>query len=115
MPSLTNSFVTSNGLNMRTEIRTERRIELAMEGGHRYWDLIRWKEAEIELPKPTLGTKLLTAEYQHITSSIVIDADSFVVVQDASKRSFKPERDYLWPLPTRDLGLNLSLTQNPNW
>jgi hypothetical protein len=31
---------------MRDELRRERRVELAQEG-HRYWDLIRWKTAEI--------------------------------------------------------------------
>ena len=44
MPKLTNAFVNSNGLNMRTEIRRERKVELAFEG-HGYWDLIRWKTA----------------------------------------------------------------------
>ena len=115
MPPLTNSFIATNGLDMRTEIRTERRVELAMEGGHRYWDLIRWKTAEIELPKPTLGVKLLPKEHKNISAQLVINSDSIVVVQDASKRSFNPQRDYLWPLPTRDLGLNLNLTQNPKW
>jgi len=111
---LTNSFVTANGLNMRTELRTERRVELAMECGHRYWDLIRWKEAENELPKSILGTKLFPKEHSG-TASIKINQDSIVVVQDASKRSFDTARDYLWPIPTKELGLNPNLGQNPNW
>lgn len=56
LPLLTNAFVNANGLNMRDEIRRERSIELAYEG-FRYWDLLRWKTAEIELPKPILGRK----------------------------------------------------------
>ncbi|HAZ00664.1 MAG: hypothetical protein A2W90_14405 [Bacteroidetes bacterium GWF2_42_66] len=116
MPALTNSFVTSNGLDMRTEIRTERRVELAMEGGHRYWDLIRWKMAETELPKSILGSKLFPKEQPNTAGlKLALTADSMVVVQDASKRSFDPGRDYLWPLPTTDLGLNPNLTQNPKW
>src|SRR5690606_4799517 len=35
MPPLTNAFVTANGLDMRTEIRRERTIELAFEGFRR--------------------------------------------------------------------------------
>ena len=111
---LTNALVTANGLNMQTEIRTERRVEFAMECGHRYWDLIRWKEAENELPKSILGTKLFPKEHSG-TTSIVINQDSIVVVQDASKRSFDTARDYLWPIPTKELGLNPNLGQNPNW
>lgn len=111
---LTNDLAAGNSLDMRTEIRTERRVELAMECGHRYWDLIRWKEAENELPKSILGTKLFPKEHAG-SESIVINQDSIVVVQDASNRSFDTGRDYLWPLPTKELGLNPNLTQNPNW
>ena len=45
MPPLTNAFVKGNGLDMRTEIRRERTIELAFEGFRRD-DLRRWKTAE---------------------------------------------------------------------
>lgn len=113
MPALTNAFVTTNGLDMRNEIRRERRIELAVEGQHRYWDLIRWKTAEIELPKLILGARFFANEFEKATPKL--DAQGYIIVQEAAKRKFNPERDYLWPLPTRDLGLNLSLTQNPLW
>ena len=46
MPKLSNSFVTTNGLNMRTEIRRERTVELFLEG-FRIDDLKRWKTAEM--------------------------------------------------------------------
>jgi hypothetical protein len=113
MPALTNNFVSSNGLDMRTEIRRERRIELAFEG-LRYWDLLRWKMAETELPQAIIGVKYFPAEQgqlddPHLTS------DGFVITQDAGKRHFNPERDYLWPIPTQELGLNPKLTPNPKW
>jgi len=113
MPALTNGFVSSNSLDMRTEIRRERRIELAFEG-FRYWDLLRWKTAETELPQAITGAKYFPAEQgqlddPHLTS------DGFVITQDASKRHFNPERDYLWPIPTQELGLNPNLTPNPKW
>jgi hypothetical protein len=112
MPVLTNAFVADNGLIMRDEIRRERRIELAFEG-HRYWDLIRWKQAEIELPKAVIGSKYFPAEHGNL--NLNLDANGYVIVQDASKRQFNPSRDYLWPLPLQELGLNVNMTPNPNW
>jgi len=114
MPALTNAFVAANSLDMREEIRRERRIELAVENDFRYWDLIRWKTAEIELPKPVLGARYFPKEQSGITNPR-LTADSVVIVQDASKRKFDPKRDYLWPIPLTDLGLDLNLTQNEGW
>lgn len=110
---LTNAFVEANGLNMRDEIRRERRVELAMEG-YRYWDLIRWKTAEIELPKPIVGNYFFAAEFGTQVKPL-LTVDNYILVQEARFRSFKPERDYLWPFPTNELALNPALKQNPNW
>ena len=115
MPHLTNAFVAANGLNMREEIRRERRIELGMEG-FRYDDLLRWKTAEVELPKEILGVRLFAAEYPGVDPSIVnITQDSIVIAEPASKRSFDPSKHYLWPLPLNQLALNPNLEQNSNW
>lgn len=116
LPALTNTFVTSNGLNMREEIRRERRVELALEG-FRYWDLIRWKTAEIELPKPVLGNKIFddfNLSDDEI-NALNFDSEGNILLQDASLRQFDPSKDYLFPFPTDQLGLNQSLEQNPNW
>ncbi len=110
---LTNAFVTTNGLNMREEIRRERRIELAQEG-HRYWDLIRWKTAEIELPKPVLGNYFFRTEFGANTPAI-LTPDGFILVTAANFRRFDPAKDYLWPLPLNEISLNPNLKQNPNW
>lgn len=110
---LTNAFVTTNGLNMRDEIRRERRIELAQEG-HRYWDLIRWKTAEIELPKPVLGNFFFKTEFGANTPA-VLTPDGFILVTAANFRKFDPAKDYLWPLPLNEISLNPNLKQNPNW
>lgn len=110
---LTNDFVTTNGLNMREEIRRERRIELAQEG-HRYWDLIRWKTAEIELPKPVLGNFFFKSEFG-ATTPAVLTPDGFILVTAANFRRFDPAKDYLWPLPLNEISLNPNLKQNPNW
>lgn len=113
VPPLTNELVQANGLNMETEIRRERTIELAFEG-FRYWDLLRWKTAETVLPQPLLGSRFFPADMPPQPSA-QYDSKGFSIWEPASKRSFNPQRDYLWPLPTRELGLNKNLTQNPGW
>lgn len=110
---LTNAFVTANGLNMRDEIRRERRVELAQEG-HRYWDLIRWKTAEIELPKPVLGNYFFKTEFGTATT-VNLTPDNYILVTAANFRKFDPAKDYLWPLPLNEISLNPNLKQNPNW
>lgn len=116
MPHLTNAFVSGNELNMRNEIRRERRVELAMEG-FRYDDLLRWKTAETELPKPLLGARLFPDEYPQVDpSSVNLTVDGFIIAEPASKRSFDPAKNYLWPIPVNQIALNPEhITQNPNW
>jgi hypothetical protein len=115
MPHLTNGFVTANSLNMREEIRRERRVELGMEG-FRYDDLLRWKTAEVELPKPLLGVRVFKAEYPGINpSTLTMTTDSIIIAEQADKRDFDPAKNYLWPLPLNQTALNPNLAQNPNW
>lgn len=113
VPPLTNDFVQSHGLNMQAEIRRERTVELCFEGFH-YWDLLRWKTAEQELPQSLLGTKYFPEEMPTV-SNPPLDANGFIILEDKTKRNFQSNRDYLWPLPTKEIGLNPKLTQNPNW
>ncbi|MCM4168374.1 SusD-like protein P25 [Arenibacter antarcticus] len=76
----------------RNILRLERRIEFAGEGLY-YKDIIRWKTAETVLNADGL------------------DKDGNVI----EKRSFNATRDYLWPLPDRDILLNTNLEQNPGY
>lgn len=110
---LTNAFVTANGLDMREEIRRERRVEFAQEG-FRYWDLIRWKTAEIELPKAVLGNYFFKSEFGTSTA-VLLTPDNYILVQNASTRKFDPARDYLFPIPLNEISLNDQLKQNPGW
>lgn len=110
---LTNALVTANDLSMRDEIRRERRVELAQEG-FRYWDLNRWKTAEIELPKPVLGNFYFKTEFG-TAAAVNLTPDNYILVQAASFRKFNPAKDYLWPLPINEIALNQSLKQNPGW
>ena len=111
---LSNAFINSNvGLKMQDEIRRERRVEFAVEG-FRYWDLIRWKTAEIELPKSVLGNYFFKDEFGTLTA-VKLTPDNYIINQEARFRKFNPARDYLWPFPVNEIALNPSLEQNPNW
>jgi hypothetical protein len=121
MPKLTNAFVNGANpanvkLNMLDEIRRERRIELAGEG-FRYFDLIRWKTAETELPQIVLGAKFQQSEYPDVIvgKDITLDANGFIVSQTAASRSFNSPKNYLFPIPLGQMALNPNLTQNPGW
>lgn len=115
MPNLTNSFVSQNNLNMLEEIRRERRVELAFENGHRYWDIIRWKIAEKVLPQAQKGVRYFATDYAQPLDNPNLDNNNHIIAQPESSRTFNPKRDYLWPLPTTELGLNDDLEQNPEW
>lgn len=117
LPNLTNGFVGSNGLDMREEIRRERRVELAAEF-FRYDDIIRWKTAENELPQEILGAKFDKDAYPSIdieAGDLKLNNNGFVLIQSKETRQFKPDKDYLFPLPLREISLNDNLKQNPNW
>jgi hypothetical protein len=128
MPHLTNAFVTANGLDMRTEIRRERTVELAFEG-YRWDDLRRWKTAETELPKSLLSIKITGTQWNSPEITIGVNStpglfynlpaskleNGFLVLQPSSQRSFDPSKDYLLPIATQQIMLNPKLVQNPGW
>ncbi|MGQ8335512.1 RagB/SusD family nutrient uptake outer membrane protein [Sunxiuqinia sp. A32] len=57
-------------VDFRAVVKHERRVELAFED-HRYWDLLRWKDAEQVLNQPIKGVKVTadgeSLSYQEIT------------------------------------------------
>ncbi|MGN6195443.1 MAG: RagB/SusD family nutrient uptake outer membrane protein [Ginsengibacter sp.] len=120
MPPLTNEFVNQNGLNMLTEIRRERTVELAFEGFRRD-DLRRWKTAETVLPQAIKGVKFVGTEYQQkypnlkIGTDIQVDNNGFIIAEPSSARQFLP-RHYLNPIPLQQIQLSQGkLVQNPGW
>ena len=117
LPALTNSFVSTNGLDMRTEIRRERTIELFLEG-FRFDDLRRWKNAETEMPMALEGVLWRGTQYDTDSRWGDIDfpqnGDGYIIVEPTGKRKFE-EKHYLFPLPTRQILLNPNLEQNPGW
>jgi hypothetical protein len=103
-------FTTANALefkatwtqdDLRKIIRNERRVELALEGT-RVFDIRRWKIAEEVLNVYPHGAK-------YGPSSI----DNGYIRLD--KRSFNPNRDYLFAVPQAQKDLNLNLGQNPGY
>lgn len=89
---------------MRERIKHERRIELAFEE-HRFWDLLRWKDAELNLNRPLYGIRATKVGDR-------FDYEEFTVHQ----RIFDASKMYLYPIPYSEIARsNGMLTQNPNW
>ncbi len=87
--------------DMTNIIRRERRAELAMEG-LRTDDIRRWKTAETVLNGFAHGAKFGDA-----------GVDNGYI--RAQKRQFDPAKNYLWPIPASEIGLDPNLTQNPGY
>ena len=101
------------GLDLRTEIRRERRIELALEG-QRYYDILRWKQGDL-LAQDVKGMKknLVESFNQQYVATIATDASGYFVVNTG--RKFIAPKNYLWPIPITQLQRNPVLGQNPGW
>ena len=113
MPKLSNSFIATNGLNMRTEIRRERTVELFLEG-FRIDDLKRWKTAETEMPQDQLGVKITGTWYETNWAAQARPLNSEGCIIMYSGRTWA-QKNYLYPLPQDQRQLNPNLTQNPGW
>lgn len=91
--------------DFRATLKHERRIELAFED-HRYWDLLRWKDAGSVLNQPVYGvvvTKNTTGNfaYQQIT---------------VAPRVFHAPTNYLYPFSQQEiLNSKSTLQQNPGY
>jgi starch-binding outer membrane protein, SusD/RagB family len=86
---------------LRSIIRRERRCELALEG-LRIFDIRRWKSA-----------KTVLNCYPHGARFGETGIDNGYIRLD--KRTFNPDRDYLWAIPQSQRDIDENLTQNPNY
>ena len=86
---------------LRTEIRNERRVELAMEG-LRIFDIRRWR----------IGEEVLNG-YAHGARFGPTTTDNGYLRAD--QRSFDPAKHYLWPIPRDERLINPNLSQNPGY
>lgn len=89
--------------SFRKAVKHERRVELAFED-HRYWDLLRWKDAMEVLNNPILGVKVAkngnTFSYE---------------VAEVATRTFY-ERNYYLPFLRSEIeNSNNTLEQNPQY
>ena len=105
IPTVSSVYPGLSKETMRTVIRRERRVELAFEN-KRYWDLLRWKTAEVNLNK-TLRAMQVQVSGGNTTYTIVDAA--------RGKRTFNAGRNYILPIPVDALSQNKSMTQNPNY
>lgn len=86
---------------MRLALRNERTVELAFEGT-RYFDILRWKIAEEVMKGNVKGMRY-------------VSNGGVKVVQMDMVREFNAQRDYLWPVPSKQLKLSPKLGQNDNY
>lgn len=95
-------------VEFRSIVKHERRIELAFEDA-RYWDLRRWKQAEINLNAPIHRLKitrnsLTTNDFKYEPNLII------------ENRVFDAARMYFYPIPQVEIDKAAGvLIQNPNW
>ena len=98
------SVTTVDPAAFRTALKHERRIELAFED-HRYWDLLRWKDAEVVLNQPIQGMQVTMnggiAAYQPL---------------NVANRIFHAPANYYFPFAYSDVAIsNGTLIQNPGY
>jgi hypothetical protein len=96
-----NKLPALSGTALENKIRNERQVELCLEG-HRYYDVRRWKIANITENKPLMGVK--------ITKNGNTKTYNYFQVQT---RVFKPEH-YLLPIPKTEMN-RTKLVQNPDY
>ncbi|MBS0026995.1 RagB/SusD family nutrient uptake outer membrane protein [Chitinophaga sp. 22321] len=94
-----------NQATMREKIRDERRHEFVAEH-KRYFDILRWKTAEIVLNKPAYGIN------QNEKAAI---GDWTQPAFKAQDRTFNPLKHYTWPIPQEALDKNKNLVQTNSW
>ena len=93
--------------DLRQRIRNEWRVEFALEGGKRQWDIRRWGIAIDVMNKPRYGLK-----YEINGDQCILYQGSQQAVGEAT--AYK-EHNYVYPVPQKEIDLNPSLTQNPGY
>ncbi len=97
-------------IKLREIIRNERAVELACEGGIRYWDLARWRIAHEELNRNFYGMKI-TNDPENYNGKYIINEEGHIFIQE---RKYY-EHYYLWPIPQSELDINDNLVQNSGY
>ncbi|MHA7944946.1 RagB/SusD family nutrient uptake outer membrane protein [Formosa sp. 3Alg 14/1] len=125
-PALT--ITNQNGL--RLELRNERRVEFAWEN-RRFDDLLRWEIAEKALSRPIYGIldpaelkqKVVDKGLWFFPEVPIIDQDGLPdfrpmstsgLIKTLVERNFE-NRQYLFPIPSKEILINNNLKQNPGY
>ncbi|WP_301706349.1 RagB/SusD family nutrient uptake outer membrane protein [uncultured Parabacteroides sp.] len=101
---------------LRQRIRNEWRVEFAMEGSKRKWDIRRWGIAKDVLNAPFLGMK-----YKMVDDPNAPEGDNgkkCILYQGENIKltgSKYEDHNYLFPIPQEEIDLNPALTQNPGY
>lgn len=122
MPAVT----TTNATELLHAVYRERKYEFSGEG-LRLFDIRRWKIAEVVMNQPLLGRMkksypekapridaYATAYYDDIPIAEAGESADYKM-RLVDKRTFRTDRDYLWPIPYIERQTNPELTQNPGW
>jgi hypothetical protein len=98
----------------RKKLKRERQIELMGEG-QRYYDLRRWKDAEVEESLPIYGCNALMTGNTNASSGFSQrDLFHIPIAVWALNTSFS-RKMWFWPIKHEELKRNKRLTQNPGW
>jgi len=96
--------------SLRTLIRRERRVELALEG-LRWFDIQRWKIGDQVMDGQVMGS--LQGTVNQATGAVTLTPGTAIKV--GTPRVFDPAKNYLWPIPQTEIDLNKNLNQNPKY
>lgn len=112
-------IIEKDPIKLRELIRNERKVELAGEG-LRLFDIRRWKIAEYVMPGVLPGRKKREIWFNPGIPKIDTYGISHYDNQNdyffpVHNRIFNPNRDYVWPIPQKEIDVNDKLVQNPNY
>lgn len=96
------------------EVRRCRRCELMYDKDLRYWDLVRWHQLELlgstDHPNIYLGANISPMPAEEQPANV----NGYMNASNGQVREFNA-RQYLFPIPSGQMGLNDALTQNDGW
>lgn len=125
------AVVVGSQINLRKVLRMERRMEFAFEG-IRYMDIIRWKLAEKVLNREIYGmldpadlrAKVVKPGLWFFPQTPEIDEDGTAIfeplfnaglIKRIALRNFDATKQYVWPLPNKEILINSNLKQNDGY
>ncbi len=125
------ALISMDQTELRQLVRLERRMEFALES-LRYMDIIRWGLADKVLNKDIYGMldvaelreKVIAENLWFFPDVPPVDEDGVAdftplydqgLIKLLADRSFDASRQYLWPVPTKEILINGNMRQNPGY